>query len=28
MCKAVDKKMAITEVHLVEKTKQPVRALA
>ena len=27
MCKAVDKKMAITEVHLVEKTKQPVRAV-
>lgn len=27
MCKAVDKKMAITEVHLVEKTKQAVRAL-
>ena len=26
MCKAVDNKMAITEVHLVEKTKQPVRA--
>ena len=25
MCKAVDKQMAITEVHLVEKTKQPVR---
>jgi len=25
MCKAVDKEMAITEVHLVEKTKQPVR---
>ena len=24
MCKAVDKQMAITEVHLVEKTKQPV----
>jgi cyclic pyranopterin phosphate synthase len=27
MCKAVDKKMAITKVHLVEKTKQPVRAV-
>ncbi len=27
MCKAVDKEMAITEVHLVEKTKQAVRAL-
>ena len=27
MCKAVDKKMAITEVHLVEKTKQPILAL-
>jgi cyclic pyranopterin phosphate synthase len=27
MCKAVDNKMAITEVHLIEKTKQPVRAL-
>ena len=27
MCKAVDKQMAISEVHLVEKTKQPVRAL-
>ena len=27
MCKAVDNKMAITEVHLVEKTKQPVRVL-
>ena len=25
MCKAVDKQMAITEVRLVEKTKQPVR---
>jgi len=25
MCKAVDKEMAITEVRLVEKTKQPVR---
>ena len=25
MCKAVDKQMSITEVHLVEKTKQPVR---
>jgi cyclic pyranopterin phosphate synthase len=24
MCKAVDKQMSITEVHLVEKTKQPV----
>jgi cyclic pyranopterin monophosphate synthase len=24
MCKAVDKEMAITEVHLVKKTKQPV----
>ena len=23
MCKAVDKQMSITEVHLVEKTKQP-----
>ena len=28
MCKAVDKQMSITEVHLVEKTKQPVRAAA
>lgn len=28
MCKAVDKLMAITEVHLVEKTKQRVRAAA
>lgn len=28
MCKAVDKQMAISEVHLVEKTKQPVRAAA
>ena len=28
MCKAVDKQMAITEVHLVEKTKQPVRSAA
>src|SRR5262252_2800881 len=28
MCKAVDKRMAITEVHLVEKTKQPVRGAA
>jgi cyclic pyranopterin phosphate synthase len=28
MCKAVDKEMAITEVHLVEKTKQPVRGAA
>ena len=28
MCKAVDKQMAITEVHLVEKTKQPVRVAA
>lgn len=26
MCKAVDKKMAITEVCLVKKTKQPVRS--
>ena len=26
MCKAVDKQMAITEVHLVEKMKQPPRA--
>jgi cyclic pyranopterin phosphate synthase len=25
MCKAVDKQMAITEVRMVEKTKQPVR---
>jgi len=25
MCKAVDTEMAITEVHLVKKTKQPVR---
>ncbi len=24
MCKAVDKQMSITEVHLMEKTKQPV----
>jgi cyclic pyranopterin phosphate synthase len=28
MCKAVDKQMAITEVHLVEKTKRPVRGAA
>jgi cyclic pyranopterin phosphate synthase len=28
MCKAVDKQMAITGVHLVEKTKQPVRGAA
>ena len=28
MCKAVDKQMAITEVHLVEKTKEPVRGAA
>src|SRR5215813_5214780 len=28
MCKAVDTQMAITEVHLVEKTKQPVRGVA
>jgi len=28
MCKAVDKRMRITEVHLVEKTKEPVRAAA
>jgi cyclic pyranopterin phosphate synthase len=28
MCKAVDKQMSITEVQLVEKTKQPVRAAA
>jgi cyclic pyranopterin monophosphate synthase len=28
MCKAVDKQMAITEVHLVEKTKQPVPGAA
>src|SRR5215510_961380 len=28
MCKAVDKQMAIAEVHLVEKTKQPVRGVA
>jgi cyclic pyranopterin phosphate synthase len=28
MCKAVDKQMAITQVHLVEKTKQPVRGAA
>jgi cyclic pyranopterin monophosphate synthase len=28
MCKAMDKQMAITEVHLVEKTKQPVRGSA
>jgi cyclic pyranopterin phosphate synthase len=27
MCKAVDKQMAIKEVHLVRKTKRPVRAL-
>jgi cyclic pyranopterin phosphate synthase len=27
MCKAVDKKMAITDVHLVQKTKQPMRTL-
>ena len=26
MCKAVDKQMAITEVHLAEKMKQPLRA--
>ena len=26
MCKAVDKQMAITEVHLVEKMKQPLHA--
>jgi cyclic pyranopterin phosphate synthase len=26
MCKAVDKQMAITEVRLLEKTKQTVRA--
>ena len=25
MCKAVDKQMAVTEVHMVEKTKRPVR---
>jgi cyclic pyranopterin monophosphate synthase len=25
MCKAVDKRMVISEVHLVRKTKQPVR---
>jgi cyclic pyranopterin phosphate synthase len=28
MCKAVDKAMAITEVRLVEKTKQAVRSAA
>src|SRR5262245_46393869 len=28
MCKAVDKQMVITEVHLVEKTKHPVRGAA
>ena len=28
MCKAVDKQMAITKVHLVEKTKHPVRGAA
>src|SRR5215469_1284278 len=28
MCKAVDKQMSITEVHLVEKTKEPVRGSA
>src|SRR5262245_10142297 len=28
MCKAVDKQMAITEVHLVEKTKQSARGVA
>jgi cyclic pyranopterin phosphate synthase len=28
MCKAVDKEMAITEVHLVKKAKQPVRGVA
>ena len=28
MCKAVDKQMAITEVHMVEKTKQPVCGVA
>jgi cyclic pyranopterin phosphate synthase len=28
MCKAVDKQMVITGVHLVEKTKQPVRGAA
>jgi cyclic pyranopterin phosphate synthase len=28
MCKAVDKQMAITEVHLAEKTKQRVRGVA
>ncbi|HEU4771059.1 MAG TPA: cyclic pyranopterin monophosphate synthase MoaC [Candidatus Udaeobacter sp.] len=28
MCKAVDKQMSITEVQLVEKTKQPVRGAA
>ena len=27
MCKAVDKKMAIADVHLVQKTKQPMRTL-
>src|SRR6478609_9014869 len=27
MCKAVDKKMAITDVHLVQKTKEPMRTL-
>jgi len=28
MCKAVDKQMSITEVHLVEKTKEPERGSA
>jgi cyclic pyranopterin monophosphate synthase len=28
MCKAVDKQMTITEVHLVEKTKRPLRGEA
>ena len=28
MCKAVDKEMAITEVRLVKKAKQPVRGVA
>jgi cyclic pyranopterin phosphate synthase len=28
MCKAADKQMSITEVHLVEKTKEPARGLA
>ena len=27
MCKAVDKKMVITDVHLVQKTKEPMRTL-